>query len=349
MIDSLTTPIAEAPKAQAMDISLPGPDLATGPAIARTQVNGTANPLVSVLINNFNYGQFLPEAIDSVLSQTYPNIEIIVVDDGSTDESPRILQTYGQRYGDRIIPILKTNGGQASAFNAGFAASRGDILCFLDADDLFCPDKVAQVVQVFQQNPEADWCFHPLKLLESASQQLLENSYRTKGGLYDLTDAVHQGKLAGETPFHSMATSGMCFRRSLLATLLPMPESIRITSDDYLKYLAFGLRPGFFDLHELSIQRIHGNNAYTLRPEKLLLQAKIHLLTAYWMRFHYPSLTRFCNSLAAAGFSLAWRAPQTDADCQTLQRHYLSFTPPLPRLKLYARAFYYWFKDTLKP
>ncbi len=81
-------------------------------------------PLASILINNYNYGRFLHEAIDSALSQTYPHTEVIVVDDGSTDNSREIIASYE----DQIIPVLKENGGQASALNAGFAASRGEIV-----------------------------------------------------------------------------------------------------------------------------------------------------------------------------------------------------------------------------
>ncbi len=91
------------------------------------------NPKLSILINNYNYGRFLGEAIDSALAQTYRNIEIIVVDDGSTDNSCEIIAGYG----DRIIPILKENGGQASAFNAGFAISTGEWIALLDSDDVF--------------------------------------------------------------------------------------------------------------------------------------------------------------------------------------------------------------------
>ncbi len=94
-------------------------------------------PLVSILINNYNYGKFLKQAVDSCLNQTYENIEVIVVDDGSTDDSKQIINSLC----DQIIPVLKQNGGQASAINAGFRVSSGDIICLLDADDLYLPER----------------------------------------------------------------------------------------------------------------------------------------------------------------------------------------------------------------
>jgi glycosyltransferase involved in cell wall biosynthesis len=90
-----------------------------------------SNLLVSIIINNYNYDRFLAEAINSALNQTYPYTEVIVVDDGSTDNSRQIIAEYG----DRIIPILQPNGKQASAFNNGFAHSKGEIIIFLDSDD----------------------------------------------------------------------------------------------------------------------------------------------------------------------------------------------------------------------
>src|SRR5579862_7959674 len=101
------------------------------------------NGLASIIINNYNYGRFLPEAIDSALQQTYPHTEVIVVDDGSTDRSREIIAAYG----DRIIPVLKENGGQTSAVNSGFAASHGDVVLFLDADDALEPSAVEQAVR----------------------------------------------------------------------------------------------------------------------------------------------------------------------------------------------------------
>jgi glycosyltransferase involved in cell wall biosynthesis len=103
-------------------------------------------PLVSIIINNYNYADFLAAAIESALGQSYTPVEVLVVDDGSTDSSRQIIA----RYGSRILPVLKTNGGQASAFNFGIAASHGEIICFLDSDDLFHRDKVKEVVGIFE-------------------------------------------------------------------------------------------------------------------------------------------------------------------------------------------------------
>lgn len=94
--------------------------------------------LVSIIVNNYNYGRFLKEAVDSALNQTYPSTEVIVVDDGSTDNSRDIIAAYG----NQILPVLKENGGQASAFNAGFRVSHGEVVLFLDSDDALIPTAV---------------------------------------------------------------------------------------------------------------------------------------------------------------------------------------------------------------
>src|SRR5918994_1808682 len=101
--------------------------------------------MASIIIDNYNYGRFLEEAIDSALDQTYSDTEVIVVDDGSTDDSREIIDGYG----DRIIPVFKENGGQASAFNVGFELSRGEVVFFLDADDRFFPTTVEETMGVF--------------------------------------------------------------------------------------------------------------------------------------------------------------------------------------------------------
>ncbi len=99
----------------------------------------TKAALVSVVIVNYNYGRYLKECIESVLSQHYQPLEVIVVDDGSTDDSRRIIQSYC----GRLSVCFKPNGGVISATNAGFAMSRGPVVIFVDADDYMLPGAVA--------------------------------------------------------------------------------------------------------------------------------------------------------------------------------------------------------------
>jgi glycosyltransferase involved in cell wall biosynthesis len=299
-----------------------------------------AQPLVSILINNYNYGAFLPVAIESALNQTYNQVEVIVVDDGSTDDSGQILQQYG----DTIRVILKPNGGQASSFNVGFAACQGEIICFLDADDWFVPEKAAQVAAIFQQHPDLGWCFHPMAMFHSSSQQLIRPLPFQSQGCYDITAAVQQGKLAGKLPIADCATSGMCFARSHLEKILPMPEEIRITSDDYLKYVAWGTAMGYVSSAALSVQRLHANNAYTNRADNQQLRAYIHCLTAYWLRQNFPIVTPFANNLMAAGLRL-YQGLVVNAEEQRLIRQYLGQSSWAERSQIYLRSVYYRVKD----
>jgi glycosyltransferase involved in cell wall biosynthesis len=108
------------------------------------------NPLVSVIIPNYNYGRYLREAIDSVLNQTYLNLEIIVVDDGSKDNSKEVLESYGTR----IKTIFQQNQGVSAARNNGVALSRGEYLAFLDADDLWLPRKLERQLELFSRDQE---------------------------------------------------------------------------------------------------------------------------------------------------------------------------------------------------
>jgi glycosyltransferase involved in cell wall biosynthesis len=102
--------------------------------------------LVSFVIANYNYEKFVAQCIDSALASDWPDIEVIVVDDGSTDGSRDVID----RFGDRITKIYQQNAGQRIANNAGFAASKGEIVVFLDADDTVDPGFVRKVCSVWR-------------------------------------------------------------------------------------------------------------------------------------------------------------------------------------------------------
>jgi glycosyltransferase involved in cell wall biosynthesis len=112
-------------------------------------------PLISCIVPVFNGERFLAEALESILSQTYQPIEIIVVDDGSTDQTAQVAHSYGQR----IKYLRKTNGGETAARNHGLRAAKGEYVAFLDADDLWHPYKLAQQMARFRETPELDLCF----------------------------------------------------------------------------------------------------------------------------------------------------------------------------------------------
>lgn len=109
-------------------------------------------PRVSVIIPTYNRAGMVKESIDSVLSQTYPNIELIVVDDGSTDDTREILATYG----DQIVTVFQNNGGAGKARNAGLKIATGDLIAFLDSDDYYLPDKIRLEAEYLDAHPDAD-------------------------------------------------------------------------------------------------------------------------------------------------------------------------------------------------
>jgi glycosyltransferase involved in cell wall biosynthesis len=108
------------------------------------------SPLVSVVIPNYNYALYLAEAIESVLSQTYVHIELIVVDDGSTDASAQVARNFG----DRLMLIEQKNAGVSAARNRGMAAANGEFIAFLDSDDKWRPTKIERQLKEFQSDGE---------------------------------------------------------------------------------------------------------------------------------------------------------------------------------------------------
>ena len=110
---------------------------------------------VSLIIATFNHARFLPVAIDSALAQTLGGVEVIVVDDGSTDDTPAVLSRYAQR----VRVIRQANRGLAAARNAGLAVARGTYVSFLDADDVAMPTKLAEQAALLEASPTVGWTY----------------------------------------------------------------------------------------------------------------------------------------------------------------------------------------------
>lgn len=113
----------------------------------------TAGPLVSIVTASYNAARYLPISVRSALAQTYSPIELHVIDDGSTDDTQRVLEEF--RHDSRVTIHVRANGGQASAKNLGIRASRGELVAFLDADDCWNPDKLEREVPLLLANSRA--------------------------------------------------------------------------------------------------------------------------------------------------------------------------------------------------
>lgn len=206
-------------------------------------------PLVSVIINNHNYGCFLSEAIESVLTQNYPNLELIVVDDGSTDNSYEVIESYK----DRLTAIFQENAGQGEAVNAGIAQSKGEIVCLLDADDYFYKDKLAKVVAGFLNHPEWVQISHCWTSVDREGLPIGRGS-----------TILNQGDVR---PFllqwgrYAMAiTSGLAYRRAVLQRVLPIPTKRTEAVDTFLTAtIPFYGEVGCIN-EPLMFYRMHGKN-----------------------------------------------------------------------------------------
>jgi glycosyltransferase involved in cell wall biosynthesis len=302
-------------------------------------------PLVSIIINNYNYGQFIGDAIDSALAQTYQPIEIIVVDDGSTDHSCDVINHYGSK----LMSIFKKNGGQASTFNVGFKASRGDIICLLDSDDLFYPEKVTEVVAAFQENENIRWFFHQLKVEKVSTKEVVRLSPDQKSDCYDFRKRMRAGLNVDLSP---PSTSGLCFSRSLLQDVLPMPEAEDIIlSDLYLKLSSMALFAGFYLNVPLGVVRVHENNRYTEKQGKYFLKGRIAITTAYYIRLKWKFLSRLSNNLFCLGLADLSKVKKNNFRYEKVSYiilKYLQVMSPIGQFKVKIKIAFHYLKILLK-
>ena len=185
--------------------------------------------LLSAVVGNYNYGRFLPRCIDSVLAQTYEPIEVVVVDDGSTDESRDVLA----RYATFVKVILQENGGQAAALSAGVRASAGELIAFLDADDAWHPDKARAVADALDRNPRAGWLRHKLELADASMEPL----GRSSPGFIGSGPIDPDARYILERVV-TAATSSIVLRRRVLGAVFPLPSQLDFSFDADILILA---------------------------------------------------------------------------------------------------------------
>jgi glycosyltransferase involved in cell wall biosynthesis len=209
-------------------------------------------PLMTVVIVNYNYEKFLAAAIDSALDQTYAPLEVIVVDDGSSDGSREIIAGYAPK----IRAIFQNNAGQGAAYNAGWLAARGEFVLFLDSDDVLVREAVSKIVLAFQDNDAVKVQFY-LGLTDRNLQPL---------GLllpsYDFSAMATREQIASYGYYVSPPASGNAFRKTFLDDIMPImdEELYRRAADGYTTGLA-GVAGSVVSISEvLGYYRLHGDN-----------------------------------------------------------------------------------------
>src|SRR2546428_1998680 len=126
-------------------------------------------PLVSVVIPVYNQERYIAEAVDSVLRQTYPDVELVVVDDGSTDRTPEIVKGYGSR----LRYMHQDNSGAATALNRGIQAASGELVGWLSSDDVYEPTKVERQVELFASRPEISLAYTDFNVIDADGKVIL--------------------------------------------------------------------------------------------------------------------------------------------------------------------------------
>jgi hypothetical protein len=232
-------------------------------------------PVVSIIIDTFNHGAFLRDALESVLAQDAPldDVEILVIDDGSTDQTPALVEPYTPR----VRYLRKENGGQASAFNAGIAASQGELLFFLDGDDWWAPHKLRTVRDVFDQYPDIGAVGHAIVEIDGVGNHRELRPCRIER--LHVHDAAAAGRFRELKCF--FGTSRFAARRRVLEAILPVPESLVVEADEYL----FTAAPAVADVllleEPLTFYRLHAGNLYQFRgADPLKLRRKQQVLAA---------------------------------------------------------------------
>jgi glycosyltransferase involved in cell wall biosynthesis len=209
----------------------------------------------SILLNNYNYGRFLKESIESVLTQTHTDFELIIVDDGSTDNSRAIINSYKD---PRIISILKENGGQGSAFKAGIARSTGDYIAFLDADDFWDSNKLQRTAEILCSESDIVLLNHGYRMLEEGQ---VEHTLIPPTGDYDVKRELQRHS----TELSLVPTSFFVGRRQECQQLQFDDLRWRIAADTPVIF-GLALRGTVYNLGEvLGTYRIHGSNLWSGR------------------------------------------------------------------------------------
>jgi glycosyltransferase involved in cell wall biosynthesis len=292
----------------------------------------TYTPLVSVITPFYNGEAYLTDTIESVIRQEYTNWELILIDDGSLDSSTEIAKSYSAKFPNKILYLEHKNHrnrGPSASRNLGLAQSRGELLAFLDSDDVWLPGKLEQQVKVLQNNPQASVVCEASKYWNSWSDSQKKDIIVQVTGevdkLYHAPELISLLYPLGHGP--GFCTCGVIFRKEVLNDVGGFDESFTGKNQLYEDQVFFvklylhtniyisSLCNNFYRLRSDSL--MHGLYAegttiegkyFFLNWFKKYLELKnitdknVHrLLRKAYMPYHYPLLHKFSTKIKSAG------------------------------------------------
>jgi len=248
-------------------------------------VNTCNDEKVSVIIPTFNRAKYIGEAIDSVLAQTYPVSEIIVIDDGSTDRTKDIVRKYGHP----VKYVFQENRGPSSARNMGLRMAQGNYIAFIDSDDMWEPDKVEIQIDFFRKYPQVDFVFghmanfsssdssHEPEILNKRVCRYFKENYRSPERALDYLMIENV-----------IPTPTVMFKSNCLKTVGFFNENLFCTEDfDFWLRFVYHCRIGFIDRIFIR-RRLHATNI--INDYLLRFQSKLTVLEAFGRK--YPDLPK---------------------------------------------------------
>lgn len=236
---------------------------------------------ISIVISNYNYGRFLPQCLDSIRAQTYPHVQCIVVDDGSTDDSRDVIARYPE-----FRAILKANAGQAKALEDGFNASTGDIVVFLDSDDYLFPQACSEIAR--QWSADIVSLHYRLQIIEDGA--LTARTWPA--------DAFREGEAQIDCLFRfgyvpAAPTSGNAYARTFVAQMFREVAGLPLNwLDSCFAYAAPIVGSTLHSEQALGAYRIHGTNLTGWQRRQTLTYVKKGM-------FHNFQAQRIARRLAA--------------------------------------------------
>ncbi len=240
----------------------------------------TKKPLVSVIMPVYNGDQFLVEAIESILNQTYKNLELIVVNDASTDNSLLIAEKYQRKHPQRLRVFTtskQTNSAGNGAMNYGFTKSRGELIARMDADDIAHPSRIEKQVIYMQNYPET---------IVLGTQAIVIDKYGKVVGKKNMP-TTHAEIYRQYGIFHPMIHPSVMIRKSLLPRQDRIYEMRFNVNDDYYTFFKFLNYGQFANLPEYLLKyRMHGKNMSLSQPKaKFIDSIKIRIVAIRHLQY----------------------------------------------------------------